>query len=570
MKALRQELGPLLGMLAVLSFFINLLYLVPSLFMLQVFDRVLPSNSADTLIVLLAGTAIALAIALALDYVRTRLQHLAGTIIDERLSPPVVKAIVERLARTPHQAGAEAVRDVAAVRAVFSANGLLAVFDAPWIAGYVAVIWACHWALGAGAAIAAALMLVLAWLNDRLSRRSLATLQKDGRRAGQYVETSLRNAEVLQALGMTGSLLERWRELQDRVAAAQMSASRSTVAFTAATKCLRQAIQILMMALGAYLVLAHEGSPGVMIATTILLGRAVQPVEQLVASWRPLTDARAAWRRLLELSQDFDAAPERVALPRPEGRVTVEGLAYRARGSDTPILAGIAFAIAPGEALAVIGPSAAGKSTLARLLTGVWAPTSGVVRIDGADAAGWARENLGPWIGYVPQDVELFEGSVADNIARLARPDAAAVIAAAKRANAHEMILSLAQGYDTPVGEQGMRLSPGQRQRVALARALYGDPRLVVLDEPNSNLDGAGEVALAQALAALRKEGVTTVVVTHRPALIAHVDKILVLANGRIQQFGPAAQVMKAMQQQAQAAVNEKAVSDKPVGEKAA
>jgi ATP-binding cassette subfamily C exporter for protease/lipase/ATP-binding cassette subfamily C protein EexD len=314
-----------------------------------------------------------------------------------------------------------------------------------------------------------------------------------------------------------------------------------------------------MMALGAWLVLSQQASAGVMVATTVLLGRAVQPVEQLVASWRMLIDARAAYRRLLELSKDFEKEEPRLAMPRPEGRVAVESMSYRVRGSDTPILAGIALSLAPGEALAIIGPSAAGKSTLARLLTGVWTPSAGSVRLDGADVSYRPREELGPWIGYVPQDVELFDGSVADNIARLGKVESEAVVAAARRANAHEMILTLPQGYDTQVGEHGSRLSPGQRQRVALARALYGDPRLVVLDEPNSNLDGAGEIALAQALSALRKEGVTSVVVTHRPSLIAHVDKILVLASGRVQQFGPAAQVMKAMQQQAQALVGEKA-----------
>jgi PrtD family type I secretion system ABC transporter len=314
-----------------------------------------------------------------------------------------------------------------------------------------------------------------------------------------------------------------------------------------------------MLALGAWLVLNQEASGGIMIATTVLLGRAVQPVEQLVGSWRVLTDARAALARLLELARDFDPAEGPLAMPRPEGRVAVENLSFRARGLETPVLSGVGFALTPGEALAVIGPSGAGKSTLARLLTGVWAPSTGSARLDGADVSYWPREQLGPWIGYVPQDVELFDGSVADNIARLGKVDAEAVVAAAKRANAHDMILALPKGYDTPVGEQGVRLSPGQRQRVALARALYGNPRLVVLDEPNSNLDGAGEIALAQALSALRKEGVTSVVVTHRPSLIAHVDKILVLGAGRMQQYGPAAQVMKAMQQQAQALVAEKA-----------
>jgi PrtD family type I secretion system ABC transporter len=505
------------------------------------------------------GTGVALLLLLFLDYLRNRLQHVVGNIVDERLSPPVVNAIVAKAARAPHSAGAESVRDVAALRTVFSANGLIAVFDAPWVVVYVAVIWAFHPALGLGAALAAVVMLVLAWLNDLVSRRALESLQKDGRRASQYVESSLRNAEVLQALGMAESLLQRWRALQNQIAWAQTSASRSSVAFTALTRTLRQAVQVLMLALGAYLVLTQEASAGVMIATTVLLGRAVQPVEQLVASWRMLTEARAALRRLLELSQNFDRREPRLTMPRPEGRVAVENMSYRASGSDTPILASIALGLAPGEALAIIGPSAAGKSTLARLLTGVWAPSTGTVRLDGADVSHWPRQNLGPWIGYVPQDVELFDGSVADNIARLGKVDSEAVVAAAKRANAHEMILTLPQGYDTQVGEHGSRLSPGQRQRVALARALYSNVCLVVLDEPNSNLDGAGEIALAQALSALRKEGVTTVVVTHRPSLIAHVDKILVLAAGRVQQYGLAGPVMKAMQQQAQAMVGERA-----------
>jgi PrtD family type I secretion system ABC transporter len=559
MKSLWDELRPLLGSLAALSFVINLLFLIPAIFMLQVFDRVIPSHSTETLLVLLLGTGVALLVLLWLDYVRNRLQHVVGNIVDERLSPPVVKAIVAKTARAPQGVRIDGIKDVSALRTLFSANGLIAVFDAPWILIYVAVIWVFHPALGLGAAFAAILMLTLAWLNDRVSRRALESLQKEGRRASQYVESSLRNAEVLQALGMAESLLERWRTLQNRIAAVQTSASRSGVAFTAMTRCLRQAVQILMLALGAYLVLSQQASAGIMIATTILLGRAVQPVEQLVGSWRMLTDGRAAYTRLSELAKEFENQEPRMSMPQPEGRLAAEAMSYRASGSDTAILASISFALAAGESLAIIGPSAAGKSTLARLLTGVWAPSSGSVRLDGADVAHWPRQSLGPWIGYLPQDVELFEGSVADNIARLGKVDSEAVVTAARRAKAHELILGLPHGYDTQVGEQGARLSPGQRQRVALARALYGNPRLVVLDEPNSNLDGAGEMALAQAMSGLRNEGVTSIVVTHRPSLIAHVDKILVLAAGRIQQFGPAAQVMKAMQQQAQAMVDERA-----------
>ena len=559
MKPLWNELRPLLGYIAAFSFVINLLFLAPAFFTLQVFDRVISSNSLETLVVLLIGTGVALLILLLLDYVRTRLQNVLGNVVDERLSPPVVNAIVQRAARAPGSTRTEGIRDVAALRNVFSANGLIAVFDAPWVVVYVGVIWMFHPALGVGAAFSALLMLALAWLNDRISRRALEDLQHEGRRASQYVESSLRNAEVLQALGMTQRLLKRWRTLQDQIAATQTSASRSTVAFTAATKAVRQAIQILMLALGAWLVLSQQASAGVMIATSILLGRAVQPVEQLVGSWRLLIEGRAAYQRLLELSRDFERDEPGVVMPRPEGRLTVENMAFLPPGADTQVLTNIGFSLAAGEALAIIGPSAAGKSTLARLLTGVWKPSAGRVRLDGVDVATWPREQIGPYIGYVPQDVELFDGTVADNIARLDKIDSEAVVAAAMRANAHEMILTLPKGYDTPVGELGSRLSPGQRQRVALARALYGNPQLVVLDEPNSNLDGDGEIALAQAMGALHSAGVTSIVVTHRPSLIAHVDKILVLAAGRVQQFGPSGEVMKGMQRQAQVMVDQKA-----------
>ncbi len=289
MRSLWDELRPLLIYIAAFSFFINLLFVVPAIFTLQVFDRVISSNSQETLLVLLAGTGAALLILLLLDYVRNRLQNVLGNIVDERLSPPVVNAIVAKAARSPQGTRTEGIRDVAALRSVFSANGLIAVFDAPWVVVYVLVIWAFHPALGLGAALAALLMLTLAWLNDRISRSVLEGLQKEGRRASQYVESSLRNAEVLQALGMTERLLERWRMLQNQVAALQTRASRSSVAFSAATRFLRQAIQILMLALGAYLVLTQQASAGVMIATTILLGRAVQPVEQVVSSWRMLS-----------------------------------------------------------------------------------------------------------------------------------------------------------------------------------------------------------------------------------------------------------------------------------------
>jgi ATP-binding cassette subfamily C exporter for protease/lipase/ATP-binding cassette subfamily C protein EexD len=559
MKRLFDDLKPFLAALAGLSLFINLLFLVPSIYMLQVFDRVLPSNSQETLIVLLGGSAIALGIMYALDYIRNRLQNVVGNLIEERLAPPVVRTVVEKAARAPHSVRTEGMKDVTSLRNIFSTNGLIALLDAPWAPVYLLVIWAFHPYLGIAATLASGLMLALAWLNDRLSRKSLEGLQKDGRRASQYVESSMRNAEVLQVLGMTDRLLTRWRKLQDQTTRNQTHASRTGIAFTSGSKILRQGVQIIMLSLGAYLVLTQQGSPGIMIATTILLGRAIQPIEQLVGSWRALTDARAAYRRLEELGKDFQADDPHMPLARPEGRITVDNVMFRAKGSDNAILAGVSFELEPGEALAVIGPSAAGKSTLARLLTGVWKASSGSVRLDGADVAYWPRDMLGPWIGYVPQDVELFDGSVAENIARLGEVDSEQVVAAAQRAQVHELILNLPHGYDTQVGEQGLRLSPGQRQRVALARALYGDPRVVIMDEPNSNLDGEGEGALALAMKTLRESGVTSILVTHRPSLIAHVDKILVLGAGRVQHFGPAQQVLKALQQAAQAMVDGKA-----------
>ena len=559
MKSLWAELKPLLLHLAAFSFVINLLFLIPAIFTLQVFDRVIPSNSGETLAVLLVGVGIALGILLILDYARLRLQHVTGNIIDERLSPLVIHTIVKATAVAPQSVRSDAIRDVGLLRNLFSANGVTALFDAPWVIVYVGVIWLFHPILGIGAAFCAALMLALAWLNDKFTRGALDILQIEGVRASRYVDGSLRNAEILQAMGMTERLLGRWRKQQDEFLDMQTRATRASVAFTAITKFVRQVIQVVMMSLGAYLVLTQHASAGVMIATTILLGRAVQPVEQLVGSWRLLSDARAAYRRLLGISKYFDTGQPRLALPRPEGRVVLDAVSFRPPQSDKLLLAGISLQLEPGEALAIIGPSAAGKSTLARLLTGIWLPSAGKVRLDGVDVSNWPREELGPWIGYVPQDVELFDGTVADNIGRLNELDSEAVIKAAKRANAHELIVQLPQGYDTPIGDQGLRLSPGQRQRIALARAMYGDVRLLILDEPNSSLDSEGEMALARALSDIRAQGVTSVVVTHRPSLIAHVDKILILEAGRVKQFGPAAEVMKSMQRLAQASLQAQA-----------
>ena len=532
------------------SFVVNLLLLIPALFMLQVFDRVLVSQSRDTLLMLLLGAAIALAIMLALDYLRGRLQGVAGNMIAEALSPAVARVVLAARARGGEQAAGESLRDVATLRGLFSAQGLLALFDAPWLLVYVAVIWLFHPVLGIAAAVSAAIMLSLAFLNDRMTRSGMEALRREAARSSRYLEVSMANAEIVQALGMAPALIERWRGLNNKVTDLQRSISRKTVGMTATTRTLRQSIQIAVLSLGAYLVITHEASPGIMVATTILLGRALAPVEQVVGSWRVLAEGRAALARVRELLNAAAGVPARMQLPEPEGALAADNVVFRPPGSDRLVLQGVSLQLAPGASLAIVGPSAAGKSTLVRILTGLWKPTAGIVRLDKADISTWPRETLGPVIGYVPQDVELFQGTVAENIARLGPVDDSMVVRAAKRARVHDMILSLPDGYDSQVDNGGIRLSPGQRQRIALARALYGNPRLVILDEPNSNLDGAGEQALAEALGDLQRQSVTVVVVTHRSTLIQHMTHMLVLEAGRVQQYGPTPQVLAALDRQ--------------------
>jgi PrtD family type I secretion system ABC transporter len=548
------------------SFFVNLLLLAPALFMLQLFDRVLTSYSRETLLVLLLGMAVALALMLALDYLRGRLQGVAGNIIAESLSPTVVKVILDRLARRGDRASAEGPRDVWALRNLFAAQGLLALFDAPWALVYVGVIWLAHPLLGMAAAAASILMLALAVINDRITRRDIEVLQREGARATRYLEASMQNAEVAQSLGMGDALVARWRQLSANVAALQRPTARKSVAMAALTRTTRQAVQVVIQALGAYLVITGESTAGVLVASTILLGRALAPVEQIVGSWRVLAEGRLAYRRLRDLLGAGEAQAERMALPAPNGRLDVQGLVYRPPGSERLILGGVSLSLEAGEALVVTGPSGAGKSTLLRLLTGVWQPTAGVVRLDHVNLAQWSRDDLGPWIGYVPQDVQLFSGTVAENIARLGQVDSPAVVRAAQRAGVHELILSLPEGYDTVIDHMEVMLSPGQRQRIALARALYGEPKLLVLDEPNSNLDGAGELALGEALKALRGV-VTTIMVTHRTTLIQHADKMLVLDGGRVLHYGSVHDVLQAMQQPtAKAGGAQVVVLARPVG----
>ena len=520
------------------SLAINLLLLVPPLYMLQVFDRVLTSRSGETLVVLTIAAIAALLVMAALDVLRSRLLAAAGVALDRMLGPRVLDGLLAHTARLSGAPFLNGLRDVNTLRTFLGGAGLVALFDAPWLPLFLLIIFLFHPLLGVIALAGALAMLVLAWLNERFARDSLERAQAEARRAGRMIDANVRNAEVVSALGMLPAVTRRWAELNDNALLEQLRAGHVGGFFSGATKFMRQFIQLAMLAGGAYLVVSQNVTAGVMIASTILLGRALAPVETLVAAWRGLVDARVAWRRLDQLLASNPPAAASTELPVPAGALALERAVFALPKMERPILRGVSFSLAPGEALGLIGPSASGKSTLARVMVGVWKPTAGVVRLDGADVATWPREKLGPHIGYLPQDVELFGGTVAENIARLGEPDAAEVIRAAQGAQVHELILRLPRGYDTEIGEGGQTLSPGQRQRIGLARALYGRPRLVVLDEPNANLDHEGEVALVQAMQALKADGVTLVVIAHRPSLLQGVDKILVLRDGAVEMFG--------------------------------
>ena len=525
------------------SLAINALLLVPALYMLQVFDRVLSSRSEETLVMLSVGGLLALAMMAALDVLRARLLAACGLALDRWLGPSVLQGLLEQTARLGGAEHLNGLRDVAILRGFLVGAGVVALFDAPWLPLFLLLIYLFHPLLGAVALVGAALMLLLAALNERVTRVPLEQALAAGRRAGRFTDTSATNAETVSALGMTRAVTQRWQALTDAALREQAAASARGATYAGLTKFTRQFIQMAMLGAGAYLVIAQNLSAGVMIAGTIILGRALAPVEMLVAGWRNLVEVRGAWGRLERLFAANPPGAAGTALPVPKGNLAVERVLYAFPGAARAALRGVSFSLAAGDSLGVIGPTAAGKSTLARLLVGVWKPAAGAVRLDGADVSAWPREDLGAHVGYVPQVVGLFSGTVADNIARLGKADAKAVIRAGKRAHAHDMILRLPRGYDTEVGESGAALSPGQRQRVALARALYGEPRLVVLDEPNANQDADGDAALVQAMRDLKQAGVTVVVVAHRPSLLVNMDKLLVLKDGVADMFGPRVEV---------------------------
>jgi ATP-binding cassette subfamily C protein len=532
--------------IALFSGMSNILMLAGALFMLEIYDRVLPSRSLPTLVGLLILVAGLYGAQGLIDMIRSRILVRIGHSLDETLSSRVYDAIV----RLPLKVGAKGdgtqpIRDLDAVRGFLSGSGPVAFFDLPWMPVYLAICFLFHVYLGLTALAGAIILVTLTVITEIKTRRPTRSAAQFAAARNTLLEASRRNAEAITAMGMAGRISKHWNDLNRNFVASSGRASDVGGGLGAFSKVLRLLLQSTILAVGAYLVIDQESTPGIMIAASILGARALAPVDLAIANWRGFVGARQSWQRLSRLLGHLPVKADPMPLKPPARTLVVQNGAVTPPGQPRIVCQDVNFTLAAGKALGVIGPTASGKSSLARLLVGVWTPARGTVRLDGATLDQWSAEALGQHVGYVPQDVELFNGTVAQNIARFEEPpDADAVIAAAHAAGVHDLIINLPDGYETVVGEQGSALSAGQAQRVALARALYRDPFLVVLDEPNSNLDAEGDEALTRAILGLRARGAITVVVAHRPSAIAGVDYILIMAKGRQQQFGPKEEVL--------------------------
>ena len=527
--------------LGVISCMINVLYLTGSLFMLEVYDRVLPSRSVPTLIglaILAAGMYFFQGI---LDLIRGRILGRIGTALDEALNRRVFETVVRLpLLVGNRNEGLQPLRDLDNIRSFLSGAGPGAFFDLPWLPFYLAICFAFHVLIGLTALVGAVILVSLTIVTEYMSRQPAREATGLAARRNDLAASSRRNAEVVVAMGMSGRLTSRWIDANQNYLAGNQRASDITGGLGAIAKVLRMTLQSAVLAVGAYLVINQQATAGVIIAGSILSARALAPVDLAIAHWKSFVAARQSWHRLNRLLEQLPPRAEQMLLQQPSSRLAVEAVSIVAPGDQKVIVQDISFALEAGHGLGIIGPSGSGKSSLARALVGVWQPLRGKVRLDGAALDQWAGDVLGRHIGYLPQDVELFAGTVAQNISRF-DPDAnsGAIIAAAKEAGVHQLIIKMRDGYDTQIGEQGTALSAGQAQRVALARALYGDPFLIVLDEPNSNLDTEGDEALTRAVRGARERGAIVVVVAHRPVGIEAVDQLLVLKDGRVQAFGP-------------------------------
>lgn len=535
--------------ISVFSFFVNLLMLTGPLFMLQIYDRVLSSRSEATLAALLILVVFLYTAMGILDFVRGRIGARIGAEIQTLKDKDVFFASL-RAADSLKEESNTALADVEFVRRFFSAPVFFAMFDAPFTPLFILAIYIFHPLLGLLALGSALVLIAISVTNQIISRRSALAAAQDAASAGRYGEMIRMQPETVRSLGMTRAIVERWSKRRQNSLAADVSLADIHGGFGSVSKALRLFLQSAMLALGAWLVLRNQLTPGAMIAASILLGRALAPVEQIIGGWSLVARARNGWKSINRLTQSEPPQPTRTVLNRPNARLQVQNVDACAPGQKTPILSGLSFDVSPGTAIGVVGESASGKSTLARILTGLWSPSTGSVRLDGATLDQYGEEGLADHIGYLPQEVMLFEGTVAENISRMSEtPDSQAIIAAAERAGAHEMILRLADGYDSRVGDGGITLSGGQKQRIGLARAMYGDPVVLVLDEPNSNLDVPGSNALNRAIREMKANGNVVIVMAHRPAAIAECDLIMLIKGGRIVAYGPRDEILRGIVQ---------------------
>ncbi|MCF6298318.1 MAG: type I secretion system permease/ATPase [Thiomicrorhabdus sp.] len=529
------------------SLFINLLMLVPAIYMLQLYDRVLTSRSEDTLIMLTLIVVILFITMGFLEFVRSRILIRIGSRIDNYLSSNLFSSMFKRTINEPGNSSPQPINDLASIRTFLTGNGLFAFFDAPWLPIYIAILFVFHPYFGLFAIFAVIVLVSLTITNEYVTKDLLAEANSEGIMSTNYAASCLKNAEVVAAMGMEQNLKKKWFERQFAFLSKQAQASDRASILSNTSKTLRVMFQSLILGLGGYLAIIGEVTPGMMIAGSIILGRALAPLDLMLGSWKGFGQARSAYKRLDEMFVMYPAKEDKMALPDPQGKLQAENVVVMPPGAKVPSIRGVSFVIEKGDMVAIIGPSGAGKSSLVRALLGVWPLGAGVVRLDGADLHTWDKNRLGSHIGYLPQDIELFSGSVSENIARFGEIKSALVVKAAKIAGIHEMILRLPDGYDTVITGEGS-LSGGQRQRVALARALYGDPKVVVLDEPNSNLDDQGEQALSSALEHLKEHKVTVVLISHRKQVLQHVDKVMLLAQGQLRGYGPRDDVIAELQ----------------------
>lgn len=529
------------------SLFINLLMLVPPLYMLQLYDRVLTSRSEDTLIMLTLIVVVLFITMALLEIVRSKILVRVGNKLDNILSKRVFDSLFDLANKQPGKESSMPLRDLTQIRQFMTGNGLFAFFDAPWMPIYIAVLFMFHPLFGYFAIFAAIVLVILTILNEYDTKEKLQEANIMNQVSTSYVDSNLRNAEVINAMGMKANIQALWREKYYAFLNAQNEASDKAGIWSNIAKSMRMLFQSLMLGLGGYLAIQAEVSAGMMIAGSIIMGRALAPLDLIIGSWKGFSSARTSYHRLDGLLQNFPKDKEYMKLPAPEGEILLEGVVVIPPNAQQPSIRGISMKINKGDVVGIVGPSAAGKSSLARVILGLWPLAAGKARLDKADIYQWDKVDLGQYIGYLPQDIELFEGTISQNISRFSEVDSAKVVEAAQKAGVHEMILRLPEGYDTKIGIGGASLSGGQRQRIGFARAIYNNPVLVVLDEPNSNLDDQGEAALVKAIRTLKESNTTVILITHRPSILQVTNKLAVIRDGLLEAFGDTNDVLSKM-----------------------